>query len=76
MDVRSFVWLTPPLESQKARMSPKYMTLSIDELIDDYEDDKVKRMGGEGQKAWYARKLQAMEDINEVKKMKNGGERD
>ncbi|KAI5824797.1 hypothetical protein K523DRAFT_342757 [Schizophyllum commune Tattone D] len=64
----SLLQLLPPIvtgKSQKARMSPKYMTLSIDELIDDYEDDKVKRMGGEGQKAWYARKLQAMEDIHE-----------
>ncbi|KAL1727777.1 hypothetical protein EV714DRAFT_275220 [Schizophyllum commune] len=64
----SLLQLLPPIvtgKSQKARMSPKYMTLTIDELIDDYEDDKVKRMGGEGQKAWYARKLQAMEDIHE-----------
>ena len=48
-------------------MSPKYMTLSIDELIDDYEHDEVKSMDQEAQKAWYSRKLRAMEDIHEVR---------
>ncbi|KAL1714053.1 hypothetical protein EV715DRAFT_276868 [Schizophyllum commune] len=64
----SLLRLLPPIvtgKSQKARMSPKYMTLSIDELIDDYEHDEVKSMDQEAQTAWYSRKLRAMEDIHE-----------
>ena len=42
------------------------MTLSIDELIDDYARDGVKRMSREGQKKWYRRKRRAMEGVFEV----------
>lgn len=42
------------------------MTLSIDELIDDYERDGVKRMSRGEQKAWYKHKRRAMEGVFEV----------
>ncbi|KAL1686984.1 hypothetical protein GGG16DRAFT_117424 [Schizophyllum commune] len=62
----SLLKLLPPVimgKSRKALLSPHYMTLSIDELIDDYERDGVKRMSRREQKAWYRRKLRAVERI-------------
>ncbi|KAL1658916.1 hypothetical protein GGF50DRAFT_92302 [Schizophyllum commune] len=60
----------PPPESRKALLSPFYMTLSIDELIDelidDYARDGVKQMSREGQKKWYRRKRRAMEGVFEL----------
>ncbi|KAL1727775.1 hypothetical protein EV714DRAFT_275218 [Schizophyllum commune] len=64
----SLLKLLPPVimgKSRKALLSPFYMTLSIDELIDDYARDGVKRMSREGQKKWYCRKRRAMEGVFE-----------
>ncbi|KAI5900805.1 uncharacterized protein SCHCODRAFT_02608831 [Schizophyllum commune H4-8] len=68
----SLIRLLPPVvmgKSRKALLSPLYMTLSIDELIDDYERDGVKRMSRGEQKAWYKRKRRAMEGVFEHAKI-------
>ncbi|KAL1658918.1 hypothetical protein GGF50DRAFT_92304 [Schizophyllum commune] len=68
----SLLKLLPPVimgKSRKALLCPFYMTLSIDELIDDYARDGVKRMSREGQKKWYRRKRRAMEGVFEHAKI-------